>query len=277
MFKYKTIVLSVFFVILGVIGGLLVVRYLNSRQPTAGLKIDTDPPSLVYIDDKELGRTPINQKVKPGEIVLKLVPDSASGSDQKPFETRLLVTDKVYTVVNHIFASQSILSSGYTITLKPEAKNTSAVSLISTQPDTVSVVLDDEPQGFSPIFVPSVSSGDHRLRATAPGYQPVDFTFQTVPGYKSLISLRLAALEIVPQPTISPPSSESDSRIKISDTPTGFLRVRSGPSKTSTEIGQVKPGETYPLLDIKSDWYQIEVTLGASTSGWISSSYAQKL
>ncbi len=275
MFKYKTIVLSVFFVILGVIGGLLIVRYLNSRQPAAGLKIDTDPPSLVYIDSVQIGRTPVNQMFKPGQVAVKLVPESSADSALAPFETKLILTNKAYTVVNHIFASQPLLSSGYTITLKPEAKNISAVSLLSLQPETVSVVLDDEPQGFSPVLISPVSPGNHRIRVTAPGYQPADFTFETIAGFKSLVSVYLAASDEALRPTAAPVASASAEMVKITDTPTGFLRVRSDPAKSASEIGQVKPGETYPLLDTKSDWYQIEITLGASTSGWISSSYAK--
>jgi uncharacterized protein YgiM (DUF1202 family) len=57
-------------------------------------------------------------------------------------------------------------------------------------------------------------------------------------------------------------------------TPTGFLRVRDQASLNGAEIGQVKPGETYALLDEQTGWYQIKLTNGKT--GWISSQYAQK-
>jgi uncharacterized protein YgiM (DUF1202 family) len=62
----------------------------------------------------------------------------------------------------------------------------------------------------------------------------------------------------------------------VKDTPTGFLRVRSQPSTGSSEIGRVNPGETYKLLQSQTSWYQIQVSLSATSSGWISSEYATK-
>jgi N-acetylmuramoyl-L-alanine amidase len=63
-------------------------------------------------------------------------------------------------------------------------------------------------------------------------------------------------------------------KVLILQTPTGFLRVRDQASLNGTEMGQVKPGETYQLLDERTDWFQIKLTNGQS--GWISSQYAQK-
>jgi uncharacterized protein YgiM (DUF1202 family) len=63
--------------------------------------------------------------------------------------------------------------------------------------------------------------------------------------------------------------------VLILQTPTGFLRVRDQASLNGAEIGQIKPGETYQLLDDKTTgWYQIQLTNGKT--GWISSQYAQK-
>jgi hypothetical protein len=61
--------------------------------------------------------------------------------------------------------------------------------------------------------------------------------------------------------------------VKISDTPTGFLRVRVEPM--GEEIGQVNPGETYKMLSQKNGWYEIQMTDGKS--GWVSSQYASIL
>jgi uncharacterized protein YgiM (DUF1202 family) len=41
-----------------------------------------------------------------------------------------------------------------------------------------------------------------------------------------------------------------------------------------SEVGQVRPGEIYPLLDERTDWF--DVKLSSTQSGWISSQYAQK-
>jgi hypothetical protein len=58
--------------------------------------------------------------------------------------------------------------------------------------------------------------------------------------------------------------------LTITNTPTGWLRVRQNPS--GKEIGRVLPGETYRLLSEENGWYEIEVSEGAA--GWISGQYA---
>jgi hypothetical protein len=75
---------------------------------------------------------------------------------------------------------------------------------------------------------------------------------------------------VIPTPAIPKPY------VSILDTPTGFLRVRSLPSVSGTEVGQVIPGENYPLLETAdSGWYLIKVQLEATSSGWISPQYAK--
>ena len=63
-------------------------------------------------------------------------------------------------------------------------------------------------------------------------------------------------------------------RVQILSTPTGFLRVRQDSSVAGLEIAQVKPGESYELIDEKTGWFEIKLTDGKL--GWISSSYAKK-
>ena len=60
--------------------------------------------------------------------------------------------------------------------------------------------------------------------------------------------------------------------VKVKDTPTGFLRVRMGPSTSATETAQIKPGEMYPYLDEEKDgWLKIEYK--KDEEGWVSGVY----
>lgn len=79
-----------------------------------------------------------------------------------------------------------------------------------------------------------------------------------------------ASAELSGTPT---PSVIAEAGVKILDTPTGFLRVRA--SIGGSEIGQVTPGETYPLVEEKSGWFAI--TFEEGKTGWISSDYAEKV
>ena len=64
--------------------------------------------------------------------------------------------------------------------------------------------------------------------------------------------------------------------VVILETPTGYLRVRKEPSTLAEEVGRVKPGEEYELLDEdeKTGWYKIQLDEG--DEGWISNQYASK-
>jgi hypothetical protein len=70
-------------------------------------------------------------------------------------------------------------------------------------------------------------------------------------------------------------ASSQVSHVKILDTGTGFLRVRSGPGTSYPEISRVTPGDVYELLDESSGWYKIK--LSPDVSGWVSSQFASKI
>ncbi len=63
--------------------------------------------------------------------------------------------------------------------------------------------------------------------------------------------------------------------VKILTTPTGWLRVRSEPNTSGTELAKVDPDEEFPLVDEQTDWFKIEYEDGEE--GWISSQYAEKV
>ncbi len=57
--------------------------------------------------------------------------------------------------------------------------------------------------------------------------------------------------------------------VTVSETPTGFLRVRSGPG--GKELGKLDPGKKYPVMDSKSGW--LNILMDDGTLGWVSSKY----
>lgn len=60
-------------------------------------------------------------------------------------------------------------------------------------------------------------------------------------------------------------------RVRILDTPTGWLNVRSGPGTQFEKVGRINPGETYPLERSKGEWYNI--VIGEDISGWVYGDY----
>lgn len=65
------------------------------------------------------------------------------------------------------------------------------------------------------------------------------------------------------------------SKVKILTTPTGYLRVRTGPGTGFAEVARVNPGESYELLEEKTGWVKIKVS--DAVSGWVSSQYTTKI
>jgi hypothetical protein len=74
MKKLRNIVLILLALVL-LIGASLFVT--GVFKPTgAGIFIETDPVSAVYINGEQVGRTPYKETRDPGEITLKLIPES---------------------------------------------------------------------------------------------------------------------------------------------------------------------------------------------------------
>lgn len=258
--------------------GFGVFSYFQSKKPNAGLRIESTPTSLVYIDNVQLGQAPLEKIFKPGEVTLKLIPTSTSLS-LTSYQTKVRLTANTYTVVKRDFSDSDLTSSGEVVNLEPQSGKLASLAVITSSPDSASVILDGQPQGFSPLLIPSIPAGDHQINISAPGFTPRTVSAKAVLGYKLNINVKLASLP-TPSPSPTPEATASATLkkpyVEIKDTPTGFLRVRQEPNTGAKEIGRVKPGEKYPLLEKISSWYLIKVDLNATSSGWISSQYADK-
>jgi hypothetical protein len=307
----KTIALVMIILGVALIAGFGIYSLVRRSQPNAGLKIDTSPSSLVFVDNVEMGSTPVDKLFPPGEVTIKLIPNSTS-SAISTYQTKVRLSEKTYTIIKRDFGSSDISSAGEIISLQPQSDPTPSLSVITSSPDTASVLVDGQPQGFTPLSLSSMSAGTHQITITAPGFASRTISAQTVNSYKLIITVKLSALAptpipiltltptptqiatpsttLIPSPTskitstpkvaptlkISPTPAMPKPYVTILDTPTGFLRVRSSSSVAGTEVGQVKPGENYSLLDTAvSGWYLIKVELDATSSGWISPQYAK--
>ncbi|GIW68077.1 MAG: hypothetical protein KatS3mg099_025 [Candidatus Parcubacteria bacterium] len=75
--------------------------------------------------------------------------------------------------------------------------------------------------------------------------------------------------------TTTPSVTPQKPRVRITETETGWLNVREGPSTTYRRLRQVLPGETYPFTEVRDGWYRIE--LGDGEYGWVSGTYVEEL
>ena len=294
-------VIAIIVIILGLsLVGFGLYSYFRSQKPNAGLKVDTTPPSLVFVDNVQIGQTPVEKIFKSGEVTIKLIPNT-SATSLTTYQTKVRLTSGVFTVVRRDFNASDSESAGEIVTLEPQPDKVASLAVVTAGPDSASVLLDGQPQGFTPLLVASISPGDHQLTVTAPGFITRPISAKAIIGYKLSVNVKLAANpapapsepdlataistpsaspapKVTPKPTpkASPSATLQKPYVEIKDTPTGFLRVRLTPSTAASEISRVSPGDRFPLLNESAGWYYIKVDLDATASGWISSQYADK-
>jgi hypothetical protein len=242
------------------------------------LQITANPNAKVYLDDKLIGTTPLckcdsKDMVLEGEHKLRLV--STSGSFD-PFEQTITVNPSVLTVVDKTFQDKGLDSASIISLSQISDKKDLRISAISI-PTGAKIFLDDQFKGQSPLLIENVKESDHDLKITKDGFKDKTVRIRTIPGFKLEVLVYLGldpnlATASSQLPLLSPKSQVK--KIIILETPTGFLRVRDEASLLGSEIAQVKPNETYELLNREDGWYQIKLTNGKT--GWISSQYAQE-
>jgi hypothetical protein len=255
-----------------------VLLFLSQNKGKGALQVTSTPVAKVYINGKLLGQTPLcacelKDMLTVGDYSLRLVPIQAGF---EPFEQKITINPKVLTVVDRSFVGLG-LSNGSVINLSPlSGAKEMQISVVSF-PDSAQVFLDDNLEGQSPILLQNITESDHELKLSKVGYRDQIVRIKTTPGYKLEALVFLGINPDVAATTASAASASASlpvAKVIILDTPTGFLRVRDQASLNGAEIAQAKPGETYQLLDERTDWFQIKLSNGQS--GWISSQYAQK-
>lgn len=283
----KRFILLILAVILIVVG-LFLLFHISSLFKTAGqgaLQVTANVKSNVYLNDKYVGTTPYckctqNNTIASGVYTVRIEPQDKSAD---PFTTKATVNPGVLTAVERTFLPGS-LASAYTLTLTKTSDSNTELK-ISSLPDDAIVAIDSQAVGTTPYEEQNVTASEHEIEIQKSGFAKKTLKVRTVAGYILSINVILGveSSDITTTPTPAPSTTPSVSpkpsgnstktMIKILDTPTDFLRVRSTPGGTQT--GEVSPGDTYPYIDEQSGWY--EITLKDGTKGWVSSQYAEKV
>lgn len=264
------------------------------------LQVTSVPKATVFLDDKELGKTPYYYEQLPvGDHVLRLTSDVSAVTAS--WQTRIQLNPRVLTVVSRDLGPSDILSSGHVISLEqlPDPKQ-SEISIIST-PAGAQINIDNNLVGATPVTQKDVKQTDHTIDISLPGYKSRSVKVQTVMGYRLMLNAQLAqalldqtsgvvatssaqlsatASSQTALPSATPISTTqatlpSKPRVKVLDTPTGWLNVRFGPSMSATVSAKVNPGEFYPYEDEQGGWVKIKYNNGQS-DGWVSVQYVEK-
>ena len=285
MNKIRIIALILVVLILVILAVLFFVGYF--RPKGAGVLIESVPTSNVYIDGEQVGRTPYKETRAPGEIALRLVPDSFD-EPLVPYVNKITLVSGVETVVRREFGSTDETSAGEVLSFEKVGGDEASLSVIST-PDSAQIAIDDTTRAFTPYKTSALTPGKHALRISSSGYSERSIDLKTFKGFKLTAIIQLSQSDL-PQEEEEEVIVEEDVEeepeeilIEILSTPTGFLRVRSEPSTLGKEVGQVEPGDQFVLLeeDKVSGWFKIEFEEGeegdVAQTGWVSNQYAEKI
>lgn len=277
----KTIVIIILLISVFILGGYKL--FTTQNRGLGGLKVISSPETNIFLDDKLIGKTPYDDKQVTGEHVLKLIPEDTA-TQSASWQGKISIYPSVLTYVNRELGISEYTSAGEILTLEKNPQNEVQLSVNAT-PDGSVVLIDGQERGTTPFFINNIIPGEHDVSVVSPGFISRTIRVQTTIGYKLIVDFQLALSgnsekplgEIVASPSgeLKPTVTETTPMVKIKDTPTGFLRVRSSPNTSATESAQVKPGDKFPLIDEKEGWYKI--TYESGKEGWISSRYAEKL
>lgn len=275
-----------------------VVKMLTGRGPKQGeLRVDSSPAASIFLDNKNIGRTPFKDKIEAGSYTIKVVPESIT-TQLASWEGKIVVGPNLLTYVNANLNESELSSAVDVLWLEKISSKQSELS-VTTSPDGATVLVDDVTRGVTPVSLSDISPGDHTVTVTSAGFLTRTLKIKTTPGYRLISTMKLGLAsggqqEASPTPTltVTPTGKVTTTPTKIAtssastvpdppkpfltvkDTPTGFLRVRMEPSTGASEAAQVNPGEKYTILDTQNGWHQIRYD--GTNTGWVSGQYVSK-
>lgn len=245
------------------------------KEQDSGVLIESEPISKVYINGNEVGTTPYEANLNPGETTIKIKPQNIEGFVFDDYETRVNLVSGIRTIIRRDFKETDDKSSGYVVSFEKVGVSDSFVTVVSA-PIRTQVKVDDRYYGDTPLRI-KVAPGDHKLTISAENYIEKTLSIKVYNGYKLTASVKLASLELeVIETAQSEEIVKDKDQIKIDKTDVGFLRVRSGASVGFPEVGQVKPGEIYDVLEEgeHGKWFKIKF---GDVEGWVSGEFVTKI
>ncbi len=273
MNKLKPILIGIgTFLILSSIG--LYIMGSSARKPNAGISVNSEPISTVYINGEMVGQTPYKAELKSGDLIVKLVPQTTDKL-LVPYETRVRLSSKIQTIIEYKFGETEESSEGAIISFEKAPGKETSLAVIS-RPNNVPVFVDGKSVGFSPHKSTLFGPGKHELKVFSPGYTERVMEINLIEGYKLTAVIKLAPTgDVLATPTPTVTEEVKVTVVEIQETPTGYLRIRATPSASGELLAEAKPGERFRYLETDSGtgWYRIEYMDGKE--GWVSNLYSR--
>lgn len=218
--------LIVIIAILLLLGLGFILRKTLIKPASAGLQVKSVPASTVFLDGKQVGQTPFeDKKLSAGEITLRLVPEGTTVS-LSPWETKIKLVGGTQTIVNREFGETEASSAGETMTLEKIADKKAASLSIISLPDSALIEIDGQSKGFTPLNLDKQDEGEREIAVSASGFAKRTIRVKLLAGYKLILNVKLA--------------EEKTAEVSPTITPTGSpTKITPGPSEKPTPT--VKP------------------------------------
>lgn len=257
------------------LSGLIFVTLAYIKPKAAGIYVESNPISTVYINGEDRGSTPLRENLSPEDVVLRLVPIQEQDI-LEPLETKITLVSGVETVVRHDFSTDTNTSATEIISFVKTDRESTVLSIVTT-PEGARLLINGRERAFSPYRLTNLNPGEHNILISELGYKDRVVKLRTHKGYELILFINLAQETVEVEEVVVEPEVVVQPQVRIRQTGTGFLRVRSNPSMSGLELGRVVPGEVYNLVTMEEQdgWYNIEFNPGET--GWISAEYAEVL
>jgi hypothetical protein len=225
------------FVILGLSGIILIgYKYLLDKSPKQGvLKINSNPPVTIFLDNKHIGRSTYEDKVTEGEYTVKLTPESTVDSSAS-WQGKIKIFPNLLTYINAQFGDSEFNTAIDVLWLEKITSKQSELSIV-TNPDGASMSLDGDSKGITPLSLNDVTVGDHTIIITSPGFASRTLKVKTTPGYKLIASIKMALAD---QDVTSVSESSPSAIASIIPTPTSKIKITPSPTVKTTPSPSVK-------------------------------------
>lgn len=237
----------------------------------AGLRVESNTKAKVFVNKKEVGEVPFqSEELSEGEYLIEVAPQAGSTESAKTssWQGYVRLNGGTLTVVNRELTEKEAASSGEVITLEKGK----GVTIVST-PSSAEVTIDGQVKGRTPLSISDLPPGEHQFLISKDNFLKRSIRANLVEGFNLNLSVDLALTEADLSKIATIPI-ETSKQVVVRKTPTGFLRVRSGPSTTSSEVTRVSPGEKLVLLEELTGWVKIKTSDGKE--GYVAAAYVEK-
>ncbi|MBI2598708.1 PEGA domain-containing protein [Candidatus Curtissbacteria bacterium] len=239
----------------------------------AALQVTSKPEAAIFLDGKHVGKTPFfSDQLKAGDYSLKISVSEAS------FVDKISLRSGTLTVVNRELASNFLGQAGESLALISGQKGL----FVTSMPTDANVTVDGKLAGLAPQLITAIDDGDHKVLVEKDGYTSREFSIKTTSSFRLLAEVTLASQEARNiESGTSPAPEPQTSKVEVTQTPQGFLRLRQDASTSSPEIGRVKTGDQLEVIQETQGWIKVKFPAsqsgGQDKQGWVSADYTKKL